>query len=1711
MAATVSIKESKTILEGNLGTQTLTFDIILSEATLEPVNVAFSISTATDTATIDEDYTVNFDQIVFNPGDPLTKTLTFVIDGDRQIEADEVFTITLVNPIGATLGTNSIATGTILNDDTLPKVSIAATSNAQEPTSPGSFTLTRTGGDIALPLTVNLNYLGSTATVNTDYNTAPTQVTFAAGANTATVVITPIDDDLYERTETVRLSINNSESYQIGDTLGGGASAEISILDNENLPRLGIVPRTQNIVERNTGALANSASFRVLLTGKSATDIIVNYTTGNGSATAGSDYTATSGQLIFLAGSNNPQTILVPIIPDDDLEPDENFGVELTPSVSSEVVIDNSDRVGIAIITNDDNPPSVGITRGINTREPGDIGTFILNRTGSNTRALTVNLAPSGGTATPGIDYQVVNTATFAAGSSTAVVEIRAINDDIYEEVETIALAVQPGSDYLVGGFGGPSTAEIFIGDDESRPFLVITPNIQAIIEKNTGDTPNNASFQIQLTGKSATPISAEYSVINGTATAGSDFIPISGRISFAPGNNIPQTILIPIIPDNNIEPDESFSLQLTNSIGASPTGGASVTILNDDGLPTINIAAGLSAQEPNTNGTFILSRTGNTTTTLTVNLTTATSTATSGIDFQAIDTTATFAVGSSTATIQVQPIDDDIYETTEKVGLALLAGSGYTLGTTTNAEISITDNETQPIISIIPTSQNITEKNNGDPANSASFQIQLSGPSATDITVDYATVNGSATAGSDYTATSGKITFATGSITPQTISIPITSDNTVESDETFTLQLSNPIGASIGAINTATATILNDDILPAITISAGVNAQEPSTTGTFILNRTGDTTSALTVNLAAPTGSASSGIDFQNIGNTITFLAGSNSATVNVIAIDDDIYETAETIGLAIQSGTTYTIGATASAQINITDNEAQPSLSITPSNQSITEKNSGETSNNATFQIQITGKSATPITVDYTTVNGSAQAGSDFTTTSGQLTFAPGSTTPQTVFVPITPDNTVEVDENFTFRLSNAVGASLGTPATAIIFNDDSIPLPKITINLIGNQDLPVEQLPAQNTITLKRDGDLGQPLTIRYLLSRSIGATNQNTNSSATFAAGQSEITIPLTIDSNAIYREIERDTLTLTADPSYNLDELNKTVTINLGNNLNPPNITISDAEIIEGDSGTSLLRFTARLSSPSAQATTVNYQTNNGTAIAGQDYTASTGSLTFAAKEVEKIVEILVINETIVENNENFTITLSNPSNGTTLSTATATGLIRNNDIPIASLIVTDAQAGEPNDLGQFQIAIAAAAEIPVTITYGITGTATPGTDYITLPVTVTIAPGQTSQTIDVTIQDDSLVESPETVQLQLQPSPNYTITPDRNSGTVAIADNDIAPPQLTTLPSSLFQIQNGTGVTSLKFRKTNHQASYRNELSLFTVDDSNGTINGITPTQTGYQQAALGRAQIVFSALSDSTVDLQLDGQIDRYLQLGANDRFGLMLVSNSSIDELKRGVNADVLFSFPAANNNNLYTRITPQGTIQQVAWEDARGGDGDFNDLGVEISIEQAPNIIGTEQQGSREVIDLRSFTGKKTCDIKITGDAYYSNTVGIYTVDDLDGKINGLSIGDAGYVAAALIRAVASGKKGDDFSVQVDGGTILNSFIVANSSIANILAKTTSTDAVFFGNTVVGNADKADHVRLLGDNKFGFEDLWAGGDRDFNDVVLQIVVRP
>jgi hypothetical protein len=222
------------------------------------------------------------------------------------------------------------------------------------------------------------------------------------------------------------------------------------------------------------------------------------------------------------------------------------------------------------------------------------------------------------------------------------------------------------------------------------------------------------------------------------------------------------------------------------------------------------------SANEGSGSVTITAVRTGSDGT-LTVNFATADGTAkgsasgTGTPDYTPQSGTLSWADGDlANKSFTVPLIDDNVFEGNKNFTVALSSPSACaSLGELTSETVTIVDDETQPTIAIGDVSQN--EGNSG--TTHFSFPVTLSSPSTQTITVDFATEDGSATAGSDYTATSGTLTFAPG-VTTQNILVPVTGDTTVEPDETFTVALSSPTNATIAAA-TGTGTIVNDDAAP--------------------------------------------------------------------------------------------------------------------------------------------------------------------------------------------------------------------------------------------------------------------------------------------------------------------------------------------------------------------------------------------------------------------------------------------------------------------------------------------------------------------------------------------------------------------------------------------------------------------------------------------------------------------------------------------------------------------------------------------------------------------------------------------------------------------------------------------------------------------------------------------------------------------------------
>jgi pimeloyl-ACP methyl ester carboxylesterase len=328
--------------------------------------------------------------------------------------------------------------------------------------------------------------------------------------------------------------------------------------------------------------------------------------------------------------------------------------------------------------------------------------------------------------------------------------------------------------------------------------------------------------------------------------------------------------------------------------------------------------------------------------------------------------------------------------------------------------------------------------------------------------------------------------------------------------------------------------------------------------------------------------------------------------------------------------------------------------------------------------------------------------------------------------------------------------------------------------------------------------------------------------------------------------------------------------------------------------------------------------------------------------------------------------------------------------------------------------------------------------------------------------------------------------------------------------------NNILEVTSTTANQGIRFTSVSRTGSLVNEIGLFRVDDDRGSINGILPGATGYLQAALNRGQVIFSSLSGNF----FDANSQRQISFNPGNRFQLYSVQNSTtaqaLQNLSSGQAApSILFANPLINNGgSSFVQLAPNGSNLNVTWNDGTTAGANEPNLVLQVQEIDTPAPTGSGLQGTSagEVLDLRNLTGQVQVTTNIRSDAAYNNTLGLYQVDDITGRIGTLNPGDAGYAEAALRRAVLDLNKSQASSQQpLTGGSLYAPFLVSNGTIQDFLARNISNTAgdnipVAYFNYVAANPDRVDHIQLLGDNKFGFEDLLGGGDRDYNDLVVQ-----
>jgi len=263
---------------------------------------------------------------------------------------------------------------------------------------------------------------------------------------------------------------------------------------------------------------------------------------------------------------------------------------------------------------------------------------------------------------------------------------------------------------------------------------------------------------------------------------------------------------------------------------------------------------------------------------------------------------------------------------------------------------------------------------------------------------------------------------------------------------------------------------------------------------------------------------------------------------------------------------------------------------------------------------------------------------------------------------------------------------------------------------------------------------------------------------------------------------------------------------------------PPNLNlgITDATVTEGDSGSSNALFNVTLSKANDQTITVDFATVDGSATAGQDYTATNGTLIFNPRETNKTITVSILGDVLDETNETFFVTLSNPTN-IVLAYTQAQGTIVDNDPVSAAISINDITVRE-GDAGltdaTFMLSLSAPSGLPIIVRAGTAnGNATLRVDYVPTNIVVTIPPGATSQPVTIKIIGDTLIESNETFFVNLSSSVNATITDSQGKCTILDDDFKVTALELTG------------GDVRLSFTTQRNQ-TYRVE----RTDDLSGTI-----------------------------------------------------------------------------------------------------------------------------------------------------------------------------------------------------------------------------------------------------------------------------------------
>ena len=857
------------------------------------------------------------------------------------------------------------------------------------------------------------------------------------------------------------------------------------------------------------------------------------------------------------------------------------------------------------------------------------------------------------------------------------------------------------------------------------------------------------------------------------------------------------------MVDDSEDEENETFTMRLSDARNATLLDDEGrATIQDDDGdgspqppsLPELEIDD-VTVDEDGGSAVFRVSLSKQSTATVTVRYATEAGTAEAVTDYTGSSGRLTFRSGERGKTIAVAVVDDSEDEENETFTVRLSDARNATLlDDEGRATIQDDDGDGSPQPPSLPELE-IDDVTVDEDGGSAVFRVSLSKQSTATVTVRYATEAGTAEAVTDYTGSSGRLTFRSGE-RGKTIAVAVVDDSEDEENETFTVRLSDARNATL-LDDEGRATIQDDDgdgspqppSLPELEID-DVTVDEDGGSAVFRVSLSKQSTATVTVRYATEAGTAEAVTDYTGSSGRLTFRSGERGKTIAVAVVDDSEDEENETFTVRLSDARNATLlDDEGRATISDNDGDGPPAPPGLPT-LAINDVTVAEDGGSAVFSVRLRGESTVAVTVGYTTLDGTADAGMDYTAGSGTLTFESGESR-KTIAVAVIDDSEEEGSETFTVRLSDARNATLlDGEGTATIRDDDGDGSPQPPgLPTLAIDDVTVAEDGGSAVFSVRLSGESTATVTVGYATedgTADAGSDYTAGSGTLTFESGAREQTIAVAVIDDSEEEGSETFTVRLSDARNATLLDGEGTATIRDddgdGSPQPPglPTLAINDVTVAE-DGGSAV--FSVRLSGASSATVTVGYATLDGTADAGTDYIAGSGTLTFESGESRKTIAVAVIDDSEEEGSETFTVRLSDARNATLLD-GEGTATIRDDDGDgspqppgLPTLAIDDVTVAEDGGSAVFGVRLSGESTATVTVGYATEdGTAHAGSDYTAGSGRLTFQSGAREQTIAVAVIDDSEEEGSETFTVRLSDARNATLLD--GEGTATIRDDE---------------------------------------------------------------------------------------------------------------------------------------------------------------------------------------------------------------------------------------------------------------------------------------------------------------------------------------------